>query len=370
MINPDFWNNKRVLLTGHTGFKGGWTAIWLSLVGAKVTGLALDPDTNPNFFTLNRLTDHLTDIRGDIADRSAVKSTFESSDPEIVIHMAAQSLVKRSYLDPVGTYATNVLGTANVLDAARNANSVRAIIVVTSDKSYENKEWTWPYRENDRLGGKDPYSNSKACTELVAQSFRDSYFSKDAASGEPHPANLATVRAGNVIGGGDWCENRLVPDLVRAFGDNKPLHIRYPEAVRPWQHVLEPVRGYLMLAEKLFQDKGDTFASAWNFGPDANAEISVGDLITHIQHIWPDIKAPQIDTQKHAKEAKFLRLDSTKAKSDLNWHPALDLDTCLDLTTNWYRAWHENQNMHTVTKAQIETYTALVESTLKQKSKN
>ncbi|MBZ0218638.1 MAG: CDP-glucose 4,6-dehydratase [Fimbriimonadaceae bacterium] len=369
MINTEFWKNRRVLLTGHTGFKGGWTSMWLSMTGAKVTGLALDPDTDPNFFDLTRLSADIEDCRGDITDRPAVQSAIDKSDPEIIIHMAAQSLVRRSYLDPVGTFNTNVLGTANVLDAARTAKSLRAIIVVTSDKSYENKEWIWPYRENDRLGGKDPYSNSKACTELVAQSFRDSYFSDDAASGAPHGARLATVRAGNVIGGGDWCENRLVPDLVRAFSKNEALDIRYPEAVRPWQHVLEPVRGYLMLAESLYRANDDKFASAWNFGPNASAEISVGDLISRIRSIWPEIMPPRIDGESHPKEAQFLRLDSTKANSWLNWHPVLDLETCLDLTAHWYRAWHENRNMQAVTQSQIETYCGLVADRTKDKSK-
>lgn len=355
MVNHSFWRKRRVLVTGHTGFKGGWLALWLTEMGAEVTGLALDPLSDPSLFSVTRLCSRLHDRRGDIADLNTVEGAFEAARPEVLFHMAAQPLVRRSYHDPVETYRTNVLGTAHVLDTARRAEGLRSIIVVTSDKCYENEEWYWAYRETDRLGGKDPYSNSKGCTELVAASFRQSYFSTDAASGMVSAARLATVRAGNVIGGGDWSEDRLVPDIIRAILAGETVEIRNPSATRPWQHVMEPLLGYILLAERLYHGHNDI---AYNFGPDIENERTVGELVDRLTALFPDAKGQHASNRKHPKEAQFLRLDSSRAKAELGWRPSLGLEDTLKATAYWFRAWMDGADMRDVTLGQLREYSA------------
>ena len=274
-----FWHDRRVLVTGHTGFKGAWLSLWLSRLGARVTGLALAPETSPSLFTLAGLAERVDSRLGDIRSRAIVDAVVAESRPEVVFHLAAQALVRRSYADPVATYETNVMGTAHVLEAARRADGLRAVVVVTSDKCYENREWWWPYREDDALGGYDPYSSSKGCAELVTAAWRRSYF-----GGPASPAGVASARAGNVIGGGDWAEDRLVPDCMRAFGTSTPVVIRRPAAVRPWQHVLEPLAGYLLLAERLAEGPG--FAEAWNFGPSVDDARPVSWVVDRLVRFW------------------------------------------------------------------------------------
>ncbi|GJL96302.1 MAG: CDP-glucose 4,6-dehydratase [Hyphobacterium sp.] len=353
MINREFWNGKRVLLTGHTGFKGGWMCLWLSDMGAHVTGLALDPETDPSLFGSARIHELVEDYRGDIGDKKIVDAAFDEAAPEIVFHMAAQPLVRRSYRDPVETYRTNVVGTAHVLDAARRCDSVRSIVVVTTDKCYHNNEWEWAYRETDRLGGKDPYSNSKACTEFVAASFRESFFCSDAASGIGTDARLATARAGNVIGGGDWSEDRLVPDIIRSLIASEPIEIRNPSATRPWQHVIEPLCGYLILAERLWNGECQ---SAYNFGPEPENELTVAELVDQLSSGFRNAGGSVVSKADHPKEAQFLRLDSSRAKVELRWHPAFSLDDTLTFTSNWFNAWMNNEDMREHSIRQIHDY--------------
>jgi CDP-glucose 4,6-dehydratase len=320
------YRGRRVLVIGHTGFKGSWLTLWLSEIGAKVTGLALPPNTIPNHWSLLDLDipQYLQDIR----DAEAVVSIIKETRPEIVFHLAAQPLVRQSYRNPLETWSTNVMGTANVLEACRKTPSVRAIVVVTSDKCYENKEWTKPYCESDRLGGYDPYSASKAAAELVSASYRSAFFDS---SDTPL---LATARAGNVIGGGDWSEDRLIPDLVRAITNNAPLEIRSPNATRPWQHVLESLGGYLALGQKLLEGKRE-FAESWNFGPELEGNRSVSELLTQLKANWPGILWQGIQ-QPQPHEANLLNLDSAKAKSRLGWHPVWTFDETLTATSEWY----------------------------------
>lgn len=321
--------DRRVLLTGHTGFKGSWLALWLTRMGAKVTGLALPPATTPNHWDLLGLD--MPERCLDIRDAKAVQEVVEAVEPEVVFHLAAQPLVRRSYRDPLETWSTNVMGTANLLEACRHTESVRAIVVVTSDKCYENMEWDRGYREDDRLGGHDPYSASKAAAELVAASFRNAFF---------HGANsplLATARAGNVIGGGDWSEDRLIPDLVRAIENGSPLEIRSPNATRPWQHVLESLSGYLALGQRLLEGKNE-FADGWNFGPDRAGNRSVADVLGALETRWPQLRWHTVNAvQPH--EAGLLYLDSSKAREWLGWRPVWQLDDALDATVDWYRAY-------------------------------
>jgi CDP-glucose 4,6-dehydratase len=355
-VNPDFWRGKRVLLTGHTGFKGSWLSLWLQSLGAEVHGLALAPSTSPNLFTVARVAKGLaSNTMGDIRDLVTVQKAMSSAQPDIVIHMAAQPLVRLSYAEPVETYATNVMGTVHVLEAARQVKSVKSIVVVTTDKCYDNKEWAWGYRENDRLGGHDPYSASKAGSELVAASYRSAFFCNDAAP------LLATARAGNVIGGGDWSENRLIPDLVRAIAAKQSLEIRSPKATRPWQHVLEPLRGYLTLAEQLF-NMGPVFAEAWNFGPNDEDAKSVSWIVKQMAEMWGKNASWHLDTALHPHEANFLKLDISKARSRLDWHPALRLNDALQLTINWSQQRQAGADMHAMTLAQIQTYQTLTQN--------
>ena len=347
-MNPEFWQGRSVFLTGHTGFKGGWIALWLSRLGAKVHGYALAPPTTPNFYSETKLRERVqnSDL-GDIRDLRKLTSAMRVAKPSIVIHMAAQSLVRESYKTPVETFTANVIGTVNVLEAVRQTDTVQAIVNITTDKCYENREWLWPYRENDRLGGHDPYSSSKACAEIVAAAFRNSFLAEVG-------IQLASVRAGNVIGGGDWASDRLIPDFLRAMDAGDTLRIRAPHAVRPWQHVLEPLSGYLTLAERLVTD-GATFAEAWNFGPEESDAKPVSWIVERLCQKVPHTHwALEGSPQPH--EAGLLKLDSTKAKTRLGWAPRWSLEMALDKTVEWHHAWKEGQSMAEVSTMQIETY--------------
>ena len=350
---PALYRGKRVLVTGHTGFKGGWLVTWLKLLGAKVVGLALPPDTVPNFFKTACVSRDIVSVVGDIRSLETVTTLFNQHEPEIVFHNAAQPLVRRSYREPVATYATNVMGTVHVLEAARLTASVRAVVVITSDKAYENREWFWPYREDDAMGGHDPYSSSKGCAELVSAAYRKSFFS------EPGSARIATARAGNVIGGGDWSEDRLVPDIARSVSQNKPVVIRNPEAVRPWQHVLEPLRGYLSLAQKLLQS-GCDYAEAWNFGPRDEDTISVADLAQKIVKAWGFGEVRVQPDPRALHEAQVLRLSTDKAASRLDWRPALSLDEAILWTVDWYRIYYSDPHLAPAkTLEQIQSYSRI-----------
>jgi CDP-glucose 4,6-dehydratase len=345
----DFYRGKKVLVTGHTGFKGGWLAAWLKSLGADVIGFALPPDTTPNLFDSICLGRDMVSILGDIREPSVLSSVFQQQSPDIVFHNAAQPLVRRSYREPVETYATNVMGTVHLLEAVRNTPSVRSVVVVTSDKCYENREWFWGYREEDSLGGHDPYSSSKACAELVTAAYRESFFGKDGSPG------VATARAGNVIGGGDWSEDRIVPDIVRGITTSQSVIIRRPDSVRPWQHVLEPLRGYLMLAQHLWESRN--YAEPWNFGPRDEDAITVGDLAKHVISKWGKGEL-KIQPDPHAPhEAQFLRLNTSKARTRLGWKPVLDIDRALSWTVDWYRKFYEDPtSASALTAEQIDLF--------------
>ena len=345
----DFWRGKRVFLTGHTGFKGSWLALCLRRLGADVTGYALAPPTSPSLYEMAAVAAGLRDVRGDVRDLDSLQRALQAAAPEIVIHMAAQSLVRASYADPVETYATNVMGTVNLLEAVRRAGSVRAALIVTSDKCYENREWVWGYRENDPMGGFDPYSNSKGCAELVTAAYRSSYFGAGTA--------VASARAGNVIGGGDWAQDRLVPDAIRAFAAGKPVEIRNPAAIRPWQHVLEPLAGYLLLAQRLCA-RGQEAASGWNFGPSEQEARPVAEVVDQLARLWGDGARWQLAAGAHPHEAHHLKLDCSKARAHLGWRPRSSLDEGLAWTADWYRAWHAGADLARITEAQIERYLA------------
>jgi CDP-glucose 4,6-dehydratase len=357
------WQGVRVFLTGHTGFKGGWLALWLASKGATVRGYSLGPSTSPSMFESARFAESVEDLRGDIRDRDALDRAMREFAPELVLHLAAQALVRPSYADPVGTYATNVLGTAHVLESVRSLASARAVLVVTSDKCYENKEWQWGYRESDRLGGHDPYSNSKACAEMVCAAYRSSFF------GSPEKAEtaLATARSGNVIGGGDWSQDRLIPDLIRGFVASEPVLIRRPKSVRPWQHVLEPLAGYMMLAERLLAAKAE-YATAWNFGPFDDDAWSVHRIAETMAKRWGDGASWIADAAPSVYEAGTLKLDAGKARAELGWRPQLRLNTALEWVVDWYRAWKEGSDMQAFTLNQIEEYELLATLALASKS--
>ena len=349
----DDYRGKRVLLTGHTGFKGGWLAVWLHSLGAEVVGYALDPVTTPNMFDVVGIGELIDDQRGDIRDVVKVRRLVEQFDPEIVFHLAAQAIVRESYRDPVETFSTNVVGTASVLDACRHAPSVRAVIVVTSDKCYENQDWVWGYREIDPLGGYDPYSSSKACAELVASAFHRSYFREPT-----RHVGIATARAGNVIGGGDWAADRLVPDLARATAADEPALIRNPIAVRPWQHVMEPLAGYLTLALHLLTN-ARRYAGSWNFGPAATAMQPVETVIAKLAYLWGGRLRWSVDGNTNPHESARLTLDSSKAALELNWRPRLGLDDTLRLAVEWYDACRRrDEDMRRITESQIAYYEA------------
>lgn len=346
----DLYRGRRVLLTGHTGFKGSWLALWLTKMGADVIGLALPPDSEPSHWDLLSL--NITEYRQDIRDSAMVEQVMADVKPEIIFHLAAQPLVRRSYREPLETWSTNVMGTANVLEAARQTPSVRAIVIVTTDKCYRNQEWPWGYRETDSLGGHDPYSASKAAAELVAASYRQAFFYAD------DTPLLATARAGNVIGGGDWSEDRLVPDLVRAIITNTALEIRSPQATRPWQHVLESLSGYLLLGQQLLECQRDK-AEAWNFGPDSEGNRSVAEVLDGLHTHWPELHWNTSPVpQPH--EANLLYLDSSKAKSKLGWQPIWNLDQTLAATSEWYRAYYANKYL--LSREQLKEYIACAQA--------
>jgi CDP-glucose 4,6-dehydratase len=350
LIDRRFWKGKRVLITGHTGFKGSWLSLWLSLLGAQVTGFALKPPTSPNFFETCRLDRRITSIVGDVRDYKHLSSVYDKYQPELVIHMAAQALVRQSYHDPVETYATNVMGTVNTLETARHCPHVRAILIITSDKCYKNREWPWGYREVDPMGGHDPYSSSKGCAELVTASFRNSFF--PVALYSEHRVAVASARAGNVIGGGDWGKDRLVPDICKAVMDGYPLQVRHLEAVRPWQFVLDPLRGYIGLLERLYQD-GAKFADGWNFGPDDGNCQPVSEILLKMKVLLGDRLVVEQDAAHHPHEARYLKLDCSKARQDLNWAPKMKLSTALAWTVKWYQAFAKGDDMAAISKKQI-----------------
>jgi CDP-glucose 4,6-dehydratase len=350
-VDSAFWNGKKVFLTGHTGFKGSWLSLWLTSMGAKVTGYALAPNTTPNLFDVLAIDSlieksHIADIR----DLSSLQKAMSSANPDVVIHMAAQPLVRYSYANPVETYATNVMGTVHVLESARSINELRATVIVTTDKCYENKEWVWGYRENEPMGGYDPYSNSKGCAELVTSAYRQSYFSSQNSTNK-----VASARAGNVIGGGDWSEDRLIPDAIKAFEANKPLMIRNPLATRPWQHVLEPLSGYLILAQALY-DQGLAFASGWNFGPRDEDNRSVQEVVDLMISGWGGSARWEKEGSEQPHEANLLKLDCSKARTQLGWAPKWNLQNAVQKIVEWQKAFQAKANMQEVSLAQINQY--------------
>jgi len=351
-MNAAFWRNKKVLLTGHTGFKGSWLALWLQKLHADVIGFSLSPPTIPNLFSIAKVQKDMIPITGDIRDFLLLKNVIMEYQPEIIIHMAAQSLVRYSYQHPIDTYSTNVMGTVNLLQAAREVGTVKSLVNVTSDKCYENKESLHSYQEQDTLGGYDPYSNSKACAELVTSAFRQSYYNN---ADSLVRCGLASVRAGNVIGGGDWAQDRLIPDIIRAMIKSDPILIRHPQALRPWQHVLEPLQGYLQLAELLYTNPTD-YSEAWNFGPDDEDVKPVSWIVETIQHLWNTSVCSQLDQAPQPHEASLLKLDSTKAKKKLGWKPRWNLEKTLEETVNWYRSYNAGHDMREITFAQINEY--------------
>ena len=347
-IDPAFWNGRRVLITGHTGFKGGWLAIWLQRLGADVTGIALAPHTSPSLYELAGIGERISSRLQDLGDGPAVRQVLGDVQPEVVFHLAAQPLVRLSYREPIATLATNIMGTAHVLEAIRHTPSVRAAVIVTSDKCYAESGTSLPYQEGDRLGGDDPYSASKACVELVTASYQKSFCREMQAS-------IATVRAGNVIGGGDWSQDRLAPDAIRALSQHEKIHLRNPDAIRPWQHVMEPLSGYLMLAERLFTE-GQQWASAWNFGPSANDELKVRQVADRIVQYWGDGGWAPMPETAAPHESAVLRLVSAKAREILKWRPVLTLDQAISLTVAWYRSVLAGENAFAITSEQIDQF--------------
>jgi len=353
-MDPSFWKSKHVFLTGHTGFKGGWLSLWLSSMGAKVTGYALAPNTIPSFFEVAKVADDLEQSHiADICDLEKLQKAMADAKPEIVIHMAAQPLVRYSYANPVETYATNVMGTVHVLESIRSLDCVRAVVVVTTDKCYENKEWAWGYRENEPMGGHDPYSNSKGCAELVTSAYRESFFSPKKYA--DHQVAIASARAGNVIGGGDWSEDRLIPDAIKAFEAQEALRIRNPLATRPWQHVLEPLSGYLVLAQALYE-KGTHFDGGWNFGPRDEDARSVQEVINLLIKNWGSVASWIQDQSEQPHEAHSLKLDCSKARQHLNWVPRWTLERAIENITQWQQAHQQQGNMHEMSLKQIASY--------------
>jgi len=355
-LNPAFWNGRRVFLTGHTGFKGSWLCLWLQSMGAQVTGYALAPPTNPSLFDIANVGSGMTSVIGDIRDLSSLQAVIDQHQPEVVIHMAAQPLVRYSYKNPVETYSTNVMGTVNLLEAVRKTSSVNVVVNVTTDKCYENSEWVWGYRENEPMGGFDPYSNSKGCSELVSAAYRSSFFNAD--NYLEHGVAIATVRAGNVIGGGDWAQDRLIPDILNAFEQGRKVAIRNPYAIRPWQHVMEPLCGYLTLAELLFAH-GPSFGEAWNFGPNDEDAKSVEWIVKEMALLWGADAQWQVDPGEHPHEAHYLKLDISKARSRLDWRPALRLEESLSLIIEWSKQFSAGTNMRQLTLDQIQYYQSI-----------
>lgn len=353
----DFWKGKKVLITGHTGFKGSWLSLWLKMLGAEVIGYSLQPPTKPNLFHDANVGHGMISVHGDIRDLQALVNTFNQYKPTVVFHLAAQPLVRKSYTNPVDTFETNVLGTVNLFEAIRASDSVHAVVNVTSDKCYENKEWVWGYRENDPMGGHDPYSASKGCAELITSSYIKSFFPTE--KYQQHRVGIASVRAGNVIGGGDWAEDRLVPDIFRAILANRSITIRNPNAYRPWQHVLEPLHGYMKLAEQLWS-QGDLYSGGWNFGPNYNESVSVSQLVENIVTKWEKPVPFIIEPGNNPHEAHLLKLDCSKANMYLGWKPLLSFDETLDWVVEWYRAYSKNENVFMVTTNQIAQFERLL----------
>lgn len=347
MIDVTFWQGKRVYLTGHTGFKGSWLSLWLTEMGAIVKGYALNPPTSPSLYEEAKVAQKIESQIGDIRDFETLKISMMEFNPDILIHMAAQPLVRLSYKEPLETYDINVLGTAKVLEAARSCTKLKAIVSVTTDKCYENKEWIWGYREDEPMGGYDPYSSSKGCAELVITAYRRSFM-------QEHGVGLASARAGNVIGGGDWADDRLIPDILRAFEKNRPVVIRNPAATRPWQHVLEPLSGYLVLAQKLYQKPAD-FAEGWNFGPHEDDAKPVDWILNNMVSSWSGAKW-ELDKNAHPHEAGYLKLDISKAKSRLNWHPIWRLEETLSKIINWHQAWLNKHDMQQECQNEIKEF--------------
>ena len=348
------WQNRKVLVTGHTGFKGSWLSLWLTMLGASVTGYSLPPPAGPSHFKLLGLEKNITHVEGDIRDYEKVLKAFKKTRPEVVFHLAAQALVRDSYTDPKDTFDTNVGGTVNILEAIRHTPSIKAAVMVTSDKCYENHEWHWGYRENDPMGGSDPYSASKGAAEIVCASYLRSYFQK---TDDDPGMGFSTVRAGNVIGGGDWAKDRIIPDCVRSLCGGKSLLIRNPHAIRPWQHVLDPLSGYLMLASRLLSEP-DRFSGPWNFGPDDRRYVTVGELAERFVSAWPKSgNRISFSKTKGPKEASLLKLSIEKAVSELHWLPVLDMTTAIDWTLSWYDAWHRDSgSISDLSQGQIEAY--------------
>ena len=346
-INHEFWKGKRVLLTGHTGFKGGWLSLWLQTLGVNLHGLSLDPPTQPNLYTFAKIAHDMSSTIGDIRNFDLVNQVFKKFRPEIVIHMAAQPLVLHSYREPLETYSTNLMGTVHILESVRLSNSVRILVNVTTDKCYENREWVWGYREDEPMGGADPYSNSKGCAELATSAYRQSFFSKAG-------IGIASVRAGNVIGGGDWALNRLIPDILRSFEQKKPVIIRNPNSIRPWQHVLEPLSGYLRLAELLWEDPL-RYSGGWNFGPHDDDAKTVLSIVEYMVKKWGN-GAEWIQESSSLHEASYLKLDISKSRNYIGWNPRWSLEKALDSTIDWYKSYIEKGNLRLKTVSQIEEF--------------
>jgi CDP-glucose 4,6-dehydratase len=354
-IDPIFWKNKSVLLTGHTGFKGSWLSLWLSSMGANLTGFSLPPSTQPNLFNILNIEDSFQSIIGDIRHFDLLQKTVDKAKPEIIIHMAAQSLVRESYNSPIDTYSTNVMGTVHILEAARLSGSVRAVVNITSDKCYDNQERSdYGYTENDAMGGYDPYSNSKGCAELVTSAYRSSFFNSKTYNN--HHIAIASARAGNVIGGGDWAQNRLIPDFIRAITNKEELIIRNPLSIRPWQHVLEPLSGYLMLAQELYKE-GAEYAEAWNFGPLEVEVKNVEWIANKLTHYWAEgSKFSKDHNIMNPHEANYLKLNIKKAMSKLKWQPRWDINETIKRTCLWYKANFNQKNMREYSLNEIDEY--------------
>lgn len=352
-VNPEFWYGKRVLLTGHTGFKGSWLSLWLQKMGVTLRGVALDPQAKPSMFEISNVNQtmehHITDIR----DLSAMQRHVDDFIPDILIHMAAQPLMRFSYQAPVETFETNVMGTINVLEAARSGKNLKAIVNVTTDKCYENREWVWGYREDEPMGGHDPYSSSKGCVELLSSAYRRSFLAEAGIA-------IATARAGNVIGGGDWSLDRLLPDILRSIGKGEPVKIRNPNSIRPWQHVLEPLSGYLVLAESLYGEEGKSYAEGWNFGPVDEDARPVEWIVNQICNAWSNDASWIAQTGEQPHEANFLKLDISKARQRLDWAPRWNLETAVARTIDWHRAWIDGQDMREFSLKQIDAYLTFI----------
>jgi CDP-glucose 4,6-dehydratase len=355
VMDSNFWKNKKVLLTGHTGFKGSWLSLWLQKLGVDLVGFSKSIPTKPSLFELADVEKNMTSIMGDITHIERITDVVKQHNPEIIIHMAAQSLVHKSYDQPLETFSTNIMGTVNLLEAIRNTSKKCVIINVTSDKCYENQELSRGYKENDPMGGYDPYSSSKGCAELITSSFRDSFFKNS--NDKDYDISLASVRAGNVIGGGDWADNRIMPDIMRGILNKKIIKIRNPTAVRPWQHVLEPLRGYLELAEKLYNYKSE-YTESWNFGPDDDDVKPVSWIVNKVVEMWGEDVQVDFDDDRldYKHETSFLRLDCSKAKSKLKWNPKIKLEEGLKLTVNWYKQYEQTKELREFTENQIEEY--------------